>query len=790
MWPRRHWVWTLSLEGLSIICALSDVHRNHTSKTQIALEYAYRCMDQGHVFWVNAGSRETFNRDYREISRYVDLSPGTDDEVWLRVKNWLESAASDQWLLILDNADDFSEFSESISRFIPQGAKGTVIVTTRSRQVASRLDCEGVAVKMMEIGEATQLFLQLCDDFHAVHDAEAVPILLRELDYLPLAIASATAFMRSTKVSPSNYLEWYLEPLNSARQRRKRLLLKKFHIYGEYEETTSVLNTHFVTFEGIEKQLPLAAYIIRLMAFLDRRGIPEELLVDSSLKGVKNEILFRKAITTLLDFSLISAAKDRKTFEIHRMVQLSMEAFLSQHDIGIWKAKAFEVVWRLFPRNIEHENWHTCSIYLPHALVVTSNSDGPKTSSLLYRMAWFLMLQGDYDNAEIHIRRCVRLQEEHGQSDLDILANIGMLALVLRYQGKYDQAEEMNRRALEGRKTVLGQDHPDTLVSASDLALTLQYQGKYEEAEIINRTVLGRREKALGQDHPHTLTSVDNLASVLRSQGKYGEAEEMNRRVLEDREKTLGQDHPDTLNSVDNLALVLQYQGRYDQAAEIDLRALEGRTKVLGQDHPDTLMSASNLALILQCQGNLSQAEEMNRRALEGCEKVLGQNHPDTLTSVSNLASVLQDRKEYDQAEEMNRRALGGRRKTLGDDHPDTLISVNNLASVLQDKRKYDEARTMNLLALGMREKALGKDHPDTLTSVNNLASVLECQGKYSQAEEMNRRALEGREKVLGQRHPHTLASADNLASVLRSQGKHDEANGLMGTGSSGRVHA
>jgi len=62
----------------------------------------------------------------------------------------------------------------------------------------------------MEIGEATQLFSQLCDDFHAVHDAKTVPKLLQELDFLPLAISVAAGYMHRTKTSPSEYLKIFL----------------------------------------------------------------------------------------------------------------------------------------------------------------------------------------------------------------------------------------------------------------------------------------------------------------------------------------------------------------------------------------------------------------------------------------------------------------------------------------------------------------------------------------------------------------------------------------------------
>ncbi|KAI9778300.1 MAG: hypothetical protein M1816_004150 [Peltula sp. TS41687] len=90
---------------------------------------------------------------------------------------------------------------------------------------------------------------------------------------------------------------------------------------------------------------------------------------------------------------------------------------------------------------------------------------------------------------------------------------------------------------MEGCEKALGKEHPDTLTSVSNLASVLQHQGKYEAAEEMDRRALEGREKAL----------------------KYEAAEEMNRRALEGREKALGKEHPDTLTSVSNLALVLEH---------------------------------------------------------------------------------------------------------------------------------------------------------------------------------------------------------------------------------------
>ena len=66
------------------------------------------------------------------------------------------------------------------------------------------------------------------------------------------------------------------------------------------------------------------------------------------------------------------------------------------------------------------------------------------------------------------------------------LCSVGDLAAQLRNQGKHDEAEAMNRRALDGYEKVLGEEHPYTLTSVSNLASVLRDQGKYEEAETIN----------------------------------------------------------------------------------------------------------------------------------------------------------------------------------------------------------------------------------------------------------------------------------------------------------------
>lgn len=74
-----------------------------------------------------------------------------------------------------------------------------------------------------------------------------------------------------------------------------------------------------------------------------------------------------------------------------------------------------------------------------------------------------------------------------------------------------DLAEPLNRRVLEGREKLLGEDHPNTLTSANNLVLLLKEQGKIDEAVPICQNVVNGLEKALGSNNHMTLNAIGNL---------------------------------------------------------------------------------------------------------------------------------------------------------------------------------------------------------------------------------------------------------------------------------------
>jgi tetratricopeptide (TPR) repeat protein len=576
---------------------------------------------------------------------------------------------------------------------------------------------EAVEVGEMMPMEAAELFKKSAKLNHMGQDIEKeVASIIQELGYLALAITLAGSYVAATPRLRSDIRQY----LSDYRTQRKRLLSRKptryIHQYGE-----SVLGTWETSFDAIVRQSVVASRLLSLLAFLNFDdiwvGLFNRSYVSSGLSSHAETgestwqplvspdapldlYVLESAFETLQTYSLIQWKADQNSYSMHKLVHAW------GHD-------------RLDMAEQSRLSFGALQLLVEHLLVVKVDP-----SSKL-RLRPHLM-------ASFGLSRALKLRD---RERLGLIRQIGDF---LYTTGQRLDIFDIFDFDFKNLSEILGEENPSTLISMNNLAVVLRDQGKYEQAEEMRRQTLGLQETVLSKEHPETLTGMNNLAMVLRDQGKYEQAEKMWRQTLELQETVLGKEHPSTLTSMNNLAVVLNDQGKYEQAEEIQRQTLGLQETVLGKEHPETLRSMNNLALVLRDQGKYEQAEEMQRQTLGLQETVLGKEHPETLTGMNNLALVLRDQGKYEQAEKMWRQTLELQETVLGKEHPSTLTSMNNLAVVLSDQGKYEQAEEMWRQALRLQETVLGKEHPHTLTSMNNVAGVLRDQGKHEQAEEMH----------------------------------------------------
>ena len=162
---------------------------------------------------------------------------------------------------------------------LPESPNGSVLITSRSREAAFELVGEDeniLKVDSMSERYALALFRKKLKD---EDNEDEVLKLLRNLDYMPLVISQAAAYIRqrAPRVTVSKYLKDFRRSekdraslLNNAVRDRRR----------DGKASNSVLATWQISFEYIQTDQPSAARLLSLMSFFDRQGIPEELIMS------------------------------------------------------------------------------------------------------------------------------------------------------------------------------------------------------------------------------------------------------------------------------------------------------------------------------------------------------------------------------------------------------------------------------------------------------------------------------------------------------------------------------
>lgn len=103
-------------------------------KTQLAIAYAERYRHHhDSIFWLNATSELTLRASCRLLAGRLihaqDLENLNDDQILLRIHEWLSDTRNTRWLLIFDNYDEPEQFN--ISKYCPYAAHGSIIITSR-----------------------------------------------------------------------------------------------------------------------------------------------------------------------------------------------------------------------------------------------------------------------------------------------------------------------------------------------------------------------------------------------------------------------------------------------------------------------------------------------------------------------------------------------------------------------------------------------------------------------------------------------------------------------------------
>jgi hypothetical protein len=765
-------------------------------KSQVALEYAHRFMaDYDLIWWISAADKDQVGRAMADLAAPLGIRVGeTVADTVRAVRDELRRGGRRR-LLIFDGADEPDE----LEQYLPLGP---IHILITSLNEAWWHIAKPIRVSVFTRRESVERLVAEVDGL----DPLTAGRVARALGDLPLAIEQAAAWLKRTGMSAETYIERLEDQAASI------LAINKAPSYP-----VPVAAAWEVSYEQLETRSPAVVRMLKLLAFFSPGPISTELLYSRAMidclspfdKSVRQVFALGPVIQELSRFAMVSVDHGSQSLWIHRLVQAVVRSKMTEgeqaeacedvHNILVAARPSgeepegssddpvnwprYEDIWPHLTAShaIEHGNhdmrdlliewvryqWKRgdldASLRLAQQLDATWTTQlGDRDSQVLYlrfHLANVLRSQGRYREAyDIDVTVLDRQRDALGLENAASLFTAGGLAADLRALGEFQQALNRDLATYAQLKDLLGVDHRRTLSAANNLAVSYRLIGDCSHARERDEDTLARRTRVLGAEHPYTLWSAANVARDMREAGEFAESAELLRATYDKCRRVLDDDALDTLRIAVSLAVSLRKAGEIAEAMRMSQQTYERYLGRYSGESPDTLSCALNLACDCSAVGDNERARDVALSVREEYEESLGARHPYTLACESNLSVYLRHTGAPERARELAENTLEALREKLEGDHPFTLACAVNLANCLAELGEVAHAEALGRQTFRELRDKLGPAHPDTLVCEANLAITLRLAGKLQDGSELRKRVLADLTRMLGERHPSVVS--------------------------------
>ncbi|KAK6500101.1 hypothetical protein TWF481_010458 [Arthrobotrys musiformis] len=520
--------------------------------------------------------------DYRQLGRRLGIqtiidAEGNIDNRPIHAKkirtaflNWLRLPGNHKWLLIYDNADDLESFNLSDS--FPKSGGGTVIITSR-RPEFTRAPYMQMEVDGLEERDA----ISLLASFTSLEDRDNDAILRTLIELLggmPLAISLAGAFISQTRISVSEYIDYYRNNFTVAQSVKPRF-------NWDYRDDT-ISTTWEISFTAIRNEDERATFLLLTCSYLNPKELSHDLWYDDDLNtGLKLKV--KRQISLLASYSLVKTTSP-EFFTIHPVIHSWARERLREEEKFEIIREALTTVGRAIKGGSvarESSNWND----IEEARVFSH-----------------------VEHLRLHLQPVISdflLYEETKRRGvfLDLIDTIHELGKFTDTRGKHQEALYWYEQALALRQRLLGAQNLATLNTIHNIGCVFFSMGKYDIALKNYLRAFSGYESMLGKNSPFTLNVTQHIAAVYESQGSYSKALDHYQRVLAGFETAFGSNSLPTMKVVNNMAVAFDSLNRYDEAIQRYQKVLAVYKTELGDKNPNTLDVSHNIGVTLHKMG-------------------------------------------------------------------------------------------------------------------------------------------------------------------------------------------
>ena len=662
------------------------------------------------------------------------------------------------WLLIFDNVDEV----ESLRGFWPQeeewGDCGQVLVTTQDSVYLPVSDpfCEEVFLSQgMQTNDALHLLRDICE--FSCEDEEDEHLVLKALDYQPLAIASAALYVRylqgagGTSIVPGsttwkNYL--------------KKLAMGKRNLTEEVYERTSKSYPSSMTSAvslAVQKlvQNRVFKHVVQFLALCAPAPLDLDMIVSFVTKqdpDLDEDMSAAEISRCCLLMQLPSEDSSRPLMKVHQVVHDVFKSTslykCSDEEVSVLTQSYIDTLSTFAEHNLlqfDLEFHLSSKMMAPHLKVFSSHlkasNYNPITSDqrnlhkkALLNFGDICRAHGYLPAAKTYFEKALQIangeKEENNQDNMKFTATVlNSLGIIYWKLGQFERAKEYHQQALD----LLGILNPitpspeiaDSLNKLGNVCFSL---GQFETAKDFYSESLTMREELHGKEDATVVVSLNNLGSVHSVLGDPHTAKDFYQRSLDLAKKTYGSIHPRVADCFCNLGIVHSELYLTSEAIKYHNKALEMRKELYFPDHILISESYNNVGLMYKAQGQLVKAMDCYKSALQIREKTLDEEHPAMAELLSNLGQLYMDLGEMQKSKDCHFRARNIRMEILPCDHCQLGDTMFNLGMVFEQCSNLDNAADSFQRALRIYSKSFPMSHQLCQSADERLKRVLEQQ--------------------------------------------------------------
>ena len=454
----------------------------------------------------------------------------------------------ESWLLLADNVKSLSEMHVHLpQQGHGQWGKGYLLITT---QDSTCIPLTSTSIRHISVSEGmqSQEACSLLALISGISDSEIEELVARELDYQPLALASAATYVKqlrqSKRFSEFGWNDFLRKVEKGQRDATETLLTETNPCYKKSMTTATILAV-----KEVMQSDRIIDHALSFLCLLSSQPLNADIVVNyivSVDEGIKDEEMI---IMKLQRCSLILTHEDEFGFHIrvHQVVR--------------------DVVKSLIKGHLESRHIKTLkSAVAAFNQFIDDNLPEESSDSILQSRALALHLENFILSFENILSKAVLPQ----------IFQPGMenLGKICENHCHFQAAKKFYEFSLQSFLQKFGPKHTSVAASYNNLGVVHHKLGDFEKAKEYHELALSIYQKKLGPENVQVATSYNNLGLVHSKLGDFEKAKEYHELALSIKKKKLGPENVQVAASYNNLGLVHDKLGDFEKAKEYHELAL------------------------------------------------------------------------------------------------------------------------------------------------------------------------------------------------------------------------